>query len=335
MQSYVYVNFPIGRHHEQIRLDEAHGVCFKSHFPMNLTRPTEVRMLLKKLGIRPNKALGQNFLIDRNILGILLETAELQKEDRILEIGPGLGVVTRALAPRVRRVTAIEKDPALFRFLQSQRFEEGSVELQEGDALDMDFKALRDRGINKVISNLPYGSGTRIVFELVGMRPCWDKLVFTLQQDVAERLMASPGTKEYGLISVWCQADYDISVRKMISPTCFYPVPKVQSALVELRPRTNPQVEIEDRDLFAGLLRWCFQHRRKQVHALLRKAPATFGVDADRRVQLARQLGLDDRLRPENLSVKDWGRLANALIKSGNGSHAYEQPMEFPQLKQR
>lgn len=261
---------------------------------MNLTRPSEVRALLTDLDFHPSKSLGQNFLIDANILNIMLETAEVSGNDVVVEIGPGLGVLTGPLADRARRLVAIEKDKRLHAYLSQELISRTNVDLILSDAMDVDISAL---GATKVVANLPYSVGSRLLMNIFMAQEIPEKIVVTVQLEVADRLVAQPGSKDYGLLSVWAQLKYAVNIRKVISPTCFHPPPQVKSAIVEMA-RREPPVSLTRPDVFRDLVKRSFSHRRKQMGTIL-KDPTALAT-----------AGIDPRARPENLSVDDWVRLA-------------------------
>ncbi len=202
---------------------------------------TEVRQLLAELDIRPSKALGQNFLIDGNILRILIEQADLRRDESVLEIGPGLGVLTVELVARAKRVVAIEKDPRLCQYLRGQL---DGIELIEGDAVDVLEQAdFRIDAPYKVVSNLPYNISTPILERLVEREDKPRAMILTVQREVAHRLAATPRHKDYGALTVFTQLWYHVTVAHIISPRCFYPAPKVDSAIVVLE-RRDPRVKL-------------------------------------------------------------------------------------------
>lgn len=276
-----------------------------------LTSPTGVRDILARLGHRPNKGLGQNYLIDANILRIITDAAALQPEDSVLEIGPGLGVLTRQLIARCRQVTAIEKDPAMAAYLRGE-LKQNHFSLIEQDALDVDYGPLFEGGIEKIAANLPYSVGSRVLIDLVEAEPHVERIVVLLQREVGDRICAGPGDKHYGVMAVLTGLWYEAGITKKVSPTCFMPPPKVWSAVVSLRRREAPLVDLADYRFFKQLVKYCFSQRRKMIGSLLRKKyPAAEAVLAE--------LGIDPKARPETISIEGWGRLANALRAAGNG----------------
>ena len=176
-----------------------------------LTSPTGVKEILAKLGHRPNKGLGQNYLIDANILRILTEAADLKAEDSVLEIGPGLGVLTRQLISSCRKITAIEKDPSMADILRSE-LKQPHFSLIEKDALDVDYKPLLESGVNKVAANLPYSVGSRVLIDLVEAKPRVERIVVMVQLEVGERICAVPGNKHYGPMAIFCGMFFDTKI---------------------------------------------------------------------------------------------------------------------------
>ena len=279
----------------------------------NLVRPTVVHSILAERGLAPSKALGQNFLVDGNILRIILQAADLHPDDGVLEIGPGLGAVTEALGRRTRKVVAIEKDHGLYRWLVDYFQDTPRIKLMEGDALEVDVNRLLAGGLNKVVSNLPYSAGSRIMVNLFNAEARPERMVFMLQRDVGDRLTAEPGTPEYGMLPILARLHYRVKLVKVITSRCFYPAPRVQSAILLFERRPQPQVELVSRDHFLALLKWAFSRRRKQMANLLQHAPDSIRSPEKDVKALLGELGLDEAARPGELSVLDWGCLSNHL----------------------
>lgn len=310
---------------------------------MKLTRISDVRAILAELRIRPQKSLGQNFLIDANILGIMLDTAGITAGDEVLEIGTGLGVLTEPLARVARRVVTVEKDPRLWLLLKERLKAFPNVELICGDMMKVNHETLFRSGLSKVVANLPYSVGSAILVNLVQAATPPAQLTVTLQQEVAARLTAKPGHKDFGLLTLWTQLRYDVAIRKTVSPTCFYPAPGVNSTILNLvrkecpaddpeSPKATPvagKFQADDypaRHFFYALTKFAFAHRRKQLKTILCDAVIRYSV-SERLSDLAiesllptegvlaafQKLGIDPRTRPEDLSVELWRRLAKAL----------------------
>ena len=283
---------------------------------LSLTRLSDVRTLVTRLGFHPSRALGQNFLVDGNILDILLAHADVSRGDRILEIGPGLGVVTEALLKLGARVTAVEKDHRLYAYLAGELEGCDGLTLQQGDVLEVGIPGLLESGVDKLVSNLPYSPGSRILLDVVRDDHAPAEIIVTVQLEVAQRITAGPGTKAFGLIGVWCQLHYDVSLVKVISPNCFWPRPDVKSAIVTLQRRTKPRLAKTLESRFYALTRYAFQQRRKQLASTLSKAPAELACDAERCRELLQQIGASADARPEALSIEQWRLLTEAMAAS-------------------
>jgi 16S rRNA (adenine1518-N6/adenine1519-N6)-dimethyltransferase len=267
------------------------------------------------MDFHPSRALGQNFLIDAIILEILLDTADVKAKDQILEIGPGLGAVTECLVESVRRVVAVEKDRRLFDYLQERFKGKRNLELICGDMLETDTEALLKSGINKVVSNLPYSAGSRILVNLAMAEMSPERIIVTVQQEVAERLAAQAGDPNYSKLSVWLQLDYRIELVKTVSPTCFWPVPEVKSEIVSMTKRRWMPLSQAERQMFYAVTTEAFMHRRKQLAAIFGHARGALRLDPGDMMKRLESLGLDAKARPENLSVEKWCELS-ALLTS-------------------
>ena len=269
-----------------------------------LTSPKEVRALLDRLGHRPNKGLGQNYLIDANILDIIAGTAAIQTDEQVLEIGPGLGALTERIIPKAQSVTCIEKDPTMAGYLKS-RF--SGITLIESDALDVDLNALFENGITKVAANLPYSVASRLMVDIAecGHRPALMSL--TIQKEVADRLTAPPGNKHYGMLGILTGVFYENTLVKKISPTCFLPPPKVWSAVVKMERRDTPVVDAAVYPTFKKLVKHCFSQRRKQVGTILKKLGIS-PVD-----EILADAGIEHAERPEVIEIERWALLARIL----------------------
>ena len=273
--------------------------------------PTATRELLTSLGHTPKRFLGQNFLVDGNIVRKSLELAGIRAGDTVVEVGPGLGTLTSALLEAGCEVWAVEKDRALHEHLATtlaQKFP-ATFHLLEGDAVEQPLAALppdRAAGEFKVVANLPYAIATPWLDEvLAGSLPA--RLVLMLQQEAAQRYIAAPGSKSFGAISVFLQSAYEIAPGHKVAAACFYPRPDVESHLLHLVRQRAPFVFST---AAKALVRSCFQQRRKQIGALLRARVA--GVGGGWR-ELLRADGLTEQVRPEAIPVATWQRLAAAV----------------------
>lgn len=284
---------------------------------LNLTSPADVRIVLDLFKIRPLKSLGQNFLIDANILGIILKTANLSSGDQVLEIGTGLGALTEALAGIARRVVSVEKDFRLADFLR-QRFQPlTNIEFISADVMRLNLPGLWSSGINKLVANLPYSVGSAVLAGIFKNDYQPEQIVVTLQVEVGQRLVAPSNSRDYGLLSIWGQLSYETEICKVVSPNCFYPRPEVQSAILSMKKHPKPVVELTDRDFFFGLTKYAFSQRRKQLQKILSHAPPQFRRPAPELQKVFREMGIDPRTRPEALSVTQWAQFANRLAFGG------------------
>jgi 16S rRNA (adenine1518-N6/adenine1519-N6)-dimethyltransferase len=281
---------------------------------MNRCSPSAVRACLDALGVRPRRALGQNFLVDRNILSIILRAAEPEPGDHILEIGPGLGVLTEALSDRAGGVIAVEKDPSLYAYLSEALGGRANLDLRMADVLDLDWEALLD-GVDKVVSNLPYAAGGRALAEVVRAAACPRRIVVTVQLETAERLAALPGTPAFGLLSAWAQWRYTVALIKRVAPSCFLPRPEVISAIVRLDRRTDAPGAGPLSEAFYAVTKRAFGQRRKQLAGVLGEGDPA--AAAAWRARLA-EAGVDPRARAEAVTPAQWAALLDATGPGGS-----------------
>ncbi len=278
--------------------------------------------LLRRHGLRPRKRLGQHFLVDRRVLAAIVRAAELEADDGVLEIGAGLGTLTLALAAGAGRVVSVEiareLAPALAETLEGALAETpgGKVRLVFGDALRLDLAGLlaEDGGRRwKAVANLPYYVTAPLLARLLALP--LELLVLTVQKEVAERLVAPPGGRRYGALTVFVAYHAAAEVVTAVPPRSFHPPPLVGSAVVRLRPRAVPPVSVPAPALFA-VVRAAFAHRRKTVANALAAGLAPPGAGGF----LAEALdgaGIGGRRRPETLSLEEFARLTRALLDVG------------------
>jgi len=272
---------------------------------VNLTSPSEVKGLLARLECSPRRSAGQNFLIDRNIRDIVLRAANVQKGEEVLEIGPGLGVLTEELLEQADRVYAVEIDRALHAHLYNCFAENERMVLIHADAMDVDLKGFFRSGVSRFVSNLPYSVGSRILYGLAGPQDAPQSMTVMLQRDVADRITAPVGNKQYGLLTIWLNMFYKPSVVKHVNATCFYPRPQVGSSVVQLDLRDEPLYPVLDWGEFEKMVKYCFTQRRKQLGTILRGGVC---VRSEEQIVAA---GLMPEMRPEEVDVSAWGRLAD------------------------
>jgi 16S rRNA (adenine1518-N6/adenine1519-N6)-dimethyltransferase len=273
---------------------------------------TSIKQELREYGLFPKKRLGQHFLVDRNILNKVIRTAEVGKEDVVVEVGPGLGEMTLALARSAKRVIAVEIDPRLAEILKKKLADCTNVEVVQSDILKVDFKHLfkKEGHPVKVVANLPYQITTPLLFRFIETREVFSTFTLMLQKEVAQRMAASPGGKEYGRLSVLLQMFLDLSVSFFIPPSAFFPHPKVESAVVRMVWKEEPVVNLRDEEWFKRVVKACFGYRRKTLANALKHSELPLPESIESRME---KVGIDPRRRPETLTIEEFVRLAEAL----------------------
>jgi 16S rRNA (adenine1518-N6/adenine1519-N6)-dimethyltransferase len=267
---------------------------------------------IARFGVRPDHALGQNFLIDSNILGVIDRAAELARADVVLEIGGGVGVLSEYLAERVGHVHVVEVDERLRDALGDATDAHANVTVHWGDAMRIDLGALHPSP-TKVVANLPYGIAAAALLRTIEELASVSRWVAMVQREVGERLAATPGSGAYGVPSVIAQLSCEVEVLRKISPTVFHPAPKVDSVLVGMRRREAGIDSSEPSARLRALVRGAFAHRRKTVAgslALSGEAPARSREEVRRALE---GIGHRADVRAERLSPQDFRALARAL----------------------
>jgi len=249
------------------------------------------------------KYLGQNFLYDPSILNRIIQIAQLDREDLVVEIGPGTGRLTKMLAEKVENVVAIELDDKLFAKLKIELAEYHNVELIHGDALKYFYESLPQF---KVVSNIPYYITTPIIFRLIKAKENLESMTLTVQKEVAERIVAKPGGKDYGVLSLMVQYHAKPKLEFIIPKGAFRPVPKVDSAVVHIEILERPSVLVKDENFFFRVIKTAFSQRRKMLYNSLKS------LHEDVKEKLV-ELGIDPNRRPETLSIQEFARLSDIL----------------------
>ena len=273
---------------------------------MSEPRQSSLRRL-REFDVHPNRELGQNFLIDDNILGVIERAADLVPGDVVLEVGGGLGVLSEHLAPRVAHLHVVEVDRSLEPPLEDALAPFGNTTLHMADAVRLDYAALEPRP-NKVVANLPYGVAATVILKALEELPDASLLVGMVQREVGERLAAAPGTKAYGATSAIAQLSCEVRVLRRVPASVFHPVPNVASALVLLRrvaPAPPPGV--------VSLIHAAFAHRRKALAGSVALAPGGTPELRDRARTALVELGHPPDVRAERLPPSDFLRLAELL----------------------
>lgn len=272
--------------------------------------PKGLSAFLKERGFALRKRFGQNFLVNPRVRERILSVLEPSASDLIWEIGPGLGCMTGALLNSGARVRAFEIDRGFLGVLEEEFRGRENFHLTGGDVLDT-WRALRGENPSKVFGNLPYSAASAIIADFIEEDFLPDRWVFMVQREVAARMAARPGTKNYSSFSLLCQTFMNVKVRFDVGAGSFYPPPEVISSVVELRPRQDPP-EIADRRVYLGILRALFASRRKTLRNNLVAYAAARGNDALWAADLLEKAGLRPEARGETLSPAEVARLANA-----------------------
>jgi 16S rRNA (adenine1518-N6/adenine1519-N6)-dimethyltransferase len=275
-----------------------------------------VRRLLAKYSISPAKRLGQHFLVDRGIMMAMIRSAEVDSQDVVLEVGPGLGEMTMLLASKARRVIAIEIDESIVALLKDRLDDYDNIVLHRGDALKFDFLGeSRKWGEKfKIVANLPYSISTQLLFCFVEMRGAFSGMTLMFQKEVAERIVAPPGGKQYGILSVLLQLYCDTSIRFFVPPSLFYPRPKVESAVVRFDFLQKPRVEIMDEAIFRKVVKASFGHRRKTLKNALKNFGFFNSKVGDVEANF-RRAGINPTRRGETLTLEEFAALSEAISK--------------------
>ena len=271
-----------------------------------------IRKELAEHGLVPRKGLGQHFLVDRNILDKVIRTAQVERGDVVLEVGPGLGEMTLALARLAKHVIAVEIDPKLVEILKKKLADSPNVDVVKGDILTINFRKIDflEGQKMKVLANLPYQISTPLLFHFIELKEFFSTLTLMLQKEVAERMVAPPGGKEYSPLSIFVQLFLDASIRFFIKPSAFFPPPKVESAVVHMAFREKPVVELEDEKWFRKVVKGCFSYRRKTLANALKHSELTLPESIELKMEA---IGIDPRRRPETLSIQEFANLAQTL----------------------
>lgn len=273
--------------------------------------PEVTHRILKHFGLKASHRLGQNFLIAPAVVEGILSAAELQPGDRVLEIGPGIGTLTQALAEAGAWVTAVELDKKLPAVLAETLKGCDNVTIVSGDILKVDIEGLMGGEPFKVVANLPYYITTPILLALLEKKLNISLIVTMVQKEVAERMTALPGGKDYGALSVAVQYYTEPDIVITVPPKSFYPAPEVDSVVIRCRRRAEPPVECRDEKMFFRVARASFGQRRKTLINAL-KGAGFLQEDIDRAVSRA---GIDPGRRGETLSLEEFARLADGFLK--------------------
>ena len=283
-----------------------------------LSNPKETIQVLQKYEFQFKKKFGQNFLIDPHVLDKIVDAAQITKEDFVLEIGPGIGTLTQYLCEHAKQVLAVEIDAKLIPILKETLAPYDNVEVLHGDILKQDIQQIADTYNEgkpiKVVANLPYYITTPIIMELFESHVPLANVTVMVQKEVADRMKAEPGTKDYGALSLAVQYYAKPYIAAFVPPNCFMPRPNVGSAVIRLDCLSRVPVEVQDEKLMFRLIRASFNQRRKTLQNGIANSPELY-YTKEEAAEAIEQAGFDVRIRGEKLGLSEFAKLADELEK--------------------
>lgn len=275
-------------------------------------KKNELTALLTALGVEPSKKLGQNFLVDENFLDWIVKEAGAAPGEKIVEVGPGFGALTKRMLELGADVTAVEFDHRISEWLRSILVPKG-LKLIEGDACKVDFSRIHGAGVPfRLVSNLPYSAGTVVVAKLLEAEQPPEEMIIMLQKEVAMRLASKEGEEEYGALSVRAQAAYEVTLLRMVPPQLFYPKPEVDSCVLRMKKRAD-MPSFEFRKLLSQITRLGFSQRRKKM---VKQLASVFGRENVDRAYL--ELEIPEAIRAERVSVEKFKQLTGFFMELKN-----------------
>lgn len=279
---------------------------------------TTPREILQQYDIKPRKKFGQSFLVDTNTIKKIAVFSRISSDDVVVEIGAGIGVLTRDIARRARRVVAVEIDTSLVKVLEGQLAGFTNVEIYSCDILKFDFDLISNKYNNKVkvIGNVPYNISSHLIFHLLTARSFIKGFTIMLQKEVVQRLVSPPNNKNYGVPSVLLQMYAEVEKLFDVPATCFYPRPKVESSIIQGTFRENPLWDLTDESFFTRLVKASFGQRRKMLINNLKKAKFLEEYSNSELLDALNAAGIDGKRRGETLSIQEFGNLSNILYRN-------------------
>lgn len=267
--------------------------------------------VVKKYNFKFTKSLGQNFLIDDTVLQDIVNSADVSDEDFVIEIGPGVGTLTRELLQRAKKVCSIELDSDLIPILEKELSDYENFEIIHRDALKVDLnEVIGEEKSVKVVANLPYYVTTPIIARMLKENYKFKSLTIMIQKEVAERIDSEPNCKEYGAISLLVQYYCDTKIIRTVPPTSFVPQPKVDSIVIRLDKLDKPRVDVEDEELFFKIIRQSFNMRRKTLRNVIKSMSILDASDMEKAFENA---NIDMKTRGEALSIQEFANLADSI----------------------
>ncbi|SET23217.1 dimethyladenosine transferase [Natronincola peptidivorans] len=282
-----------------------------------IASPKKTKEIIEEYQFKFSKSLGQNFLIDKNILEKIVEAAEITKEDWVIEVGPGIGSLTQHIAEKAGKVVAVEIDRNLIPILEKTLEAYNNTEVIHEDILKVNLHEVIEEKFGKkkikVIGNLPYYVTTAIIMKFLEEKVPMTSMTVMIQQEVAQRMQASPSTKDYGSLSIAVQYYCQPKILLKVPPAVFMPRPKVDSTVIRLDVLEKPRVQVENEKLFFQIIRDAFGKRRKTlVNALSTGNLSLNKEDIRKAMEIA---GIEEKRRGETLSIEEFAKLANHLAK--------------------
>ncbi|HKL43295.1 MAG TPA: 16S rRNA (adenine(1518)-N(6)/adenine(1519)-N(6))-dimethyltransferase RsmA [Clostridia bacterium] len=281
-----------------------------------LTSPSQIKSIMKKHNVRFSKSLGQNFIINDFIIDEIIRRGDISEEDSILEIGPGIGVLTQALAETAHQVIAVELDNKLIPILNETLEEYDNVKIIHNDILKIDVSRMIEEKMEKptkVVANLPYYITTPIIMKLIEEVSGIEEIIVMVQKEVAERMVSEPGTKDYGSLSVAVQYYCDAMIILEVPRDNFMPAPNVDSAVIRLIVKDEPTVNVLNEAFFFKIIKGAFALRRKTLINSLSKS--AIGIDKELLKNILEDMNIDLRIRGEKLDINDFAELSNRIYK--------------------
>ena len=266
--------------------------------------------LVKKYNFKFSKSLGQNFLVDDSVPRDIVEGAEVDENDLVIEIGPGVGTLTAKLLNKAKKVVAIELDNDLIPILNEEIGDNPKFSLIHNDALKVDFnEIIKDEKSVKLVANLPYYVTTPIIVKLLKENYNFKSLTIMIQKEVAERMNAEPGNKDYGALSLLVQYYCDTKIIRKVPPQCFIPRPKVDSIVIKLDKLDKPKVDVENEKLFFDIIRNSFNMRRKTLW----NGVKNIGLSKEKLELAFSEAGIDPKRRGETLTIDEFALLSDKI----------------------
>lgn len=286
----------------------------------DIVTPSRTLEIMKKYKFILKKSLGQNFLIDSNILDKIIAAADLKENKGVLEIGPGIGALTEKLAGTSAKVVAVELDRRLIPILSDILRPYPNVTVLQGDILKVEVHELLQQhfqGVNSVsvVANLPYYITTPIIMKLLEDQLPLENIVVMVQKEVAQRMAAAPGGKDYGSLSIAVQFYSEAEIVTLVPRTVFIPRPNVDSCVIKLKKRTEPPVQLEDTSFFFDVVKACFTQRRKTIWNNLIAFIANTEISKEKLASLLEECNIDPIRRGETLSIQEYANLSNKLFR--------------------